>query len=474
MAAKWMLLLISIILIHPVWGQTNFRLKAAFKSYKSGSYNQALIDLKSVSGDTELLGSKYYLEGLANSRLKQFDQAIVSFKKAVKYKNNARDLQYEYAQALYAANELEQARKFFYRSYKKRYKTPVSLYYMGNISQLLEEHAKAYKYFRNILKIEKKDKKLRQVAKFQMAECLLSRADGKENIANIVEKKVIPQLDRAFAVDETSDAAYDIDRRINELKNRYGLNPNKLKNGRNISKNRLVAHVSQKLSYDSNISLATDVPSTQRTSSADSFILTTAAYAKYRFVSSQRWTYNPEIRFTNDHHTERDNPDVFQNDSRTIAPALRNTYEFQINEKPAAFLFDIEYNYTQRDRDLTESKIFYSRTLGSLLGLKLKVWGGELSAKFKFSDLSSYTQDNDSKTKTAQFTHVSVLPIKSLLIVLFITTLTDTYNVPDNSTDSFLFRVDYIKVDVIPNYSINPSFSLTLLDTKAQKSHQRY
>jgi tetratricopeptide (TPR) repeat protein len=467
--AKWILLVLITFLNHSLLAQVNLNLKEAFKSYKLGSYQNTIERLNQVSGNNTILGSKFYLQGLSHSRLKQFDEAIVSFKKALSYNNSAKDLNYEYAQALYAASELEQSRKKFHQSYKRKYKTAVSLYYMGNISQLLEEHAKAHKYFENILKVEKEDKKLRQVARLQMAESTLALAEGKSSIARIVEKKVIPELDKAIKVDKSSDVAFDIERRKEQLKDKYGLNPHKLKNGRNLSKKKLTVYFSQKLSYDSNISLSTDLPSTQRTSSADSYILTTSGFVKYRLVTKQRWTHSPELRLTNNHHTDRDNSAVFQNDSRTIAPAFRNTYEFQINKKPAAFLFDVEYNYTQRDRDLTESKIFYGRTIGGLIGLKMKAWGGELTGKLKKSDYTSYTPDNDTKTTTAQFTHVTVLPEKKLLILLMIGTFTDAYNVPNNSTDSFLFKIDYIKSDFVPNYSINPSFTLTMLDTKLQK-----
>ena len=111
--------------------------------FKSGQYSKALIILGKNNLIQFDLGEKSYLEGLCYAKLQEYDKAISKFEIAIKNENKNSDLDYEYGQALYAANELKKARNAFSASAAKKFNTPASIYYIAHISQILEEFPSA-------------------------------------------------------------------------------------------------------------------------------------------------------------------------------------------------------------------------------------------------------------------------------------------------------------------------------------------
>ena len=49
-------------------------------------------------------------------------------------------------------------------------------------------------------------------------------------------------------------------------------------------------------------------------------------------------------------------------------------------------------------------------------------------------------------------------------------TFTRLPNTPTSDTDSYLMRMDYIIPEIMPKYILNPSMTMTFLDTKQQKA----
>jgi tetratricopeptide (TPR) repeat protein len=433
--------------------------KKIFKLYKTGAYAQAIELLKKSKPSSQNL----YLTAISYNRLQEFDNSIKYFKRAIRAKASAKDIYYEYGQALYAASELEKARKSFLRSAKLNYKSPSSYYYIGHISQILEQYKRAKNYFQKILKDKSSEKNIVQVARFQLAETLLSLARKKSDTKRIVKKYVLPQITKALRIDEKSTTSFDIRRRKKEIEREFGLDPNLMVNGRRISKKKYRLSFSHKMDYDNNVTLSTDEPSVVATQK-DSYIHTTSANASYRFIFKRRYTTKPGLLFTKVKYGDRDNSEVYTNDYWTISPSLKNGFEHKLFNKMSTLIFDISYDYKSRDRLGNKDKIFYNRAITYTLGEKIKFFNvGNTSFKVKKKFYRSYSQALDNDVFTFSFDQVYNSPGKFLLLFLYQMDSTDYFNDSTESTVSNLFRVDFIKSNILPSMSLGLNFSSTFL-----------
>ena len=445
-------------------------LAEAFKSFKTGSYNEALKNLKKVRGSKKVLGTRYYLEGLCHNRLQSFDESLIAFTKAFKFKNKSKDINYEYGQALYANSDLEEAGKAFGKSYKIKYKSASSLYYMGHISQLLEKHKLAKKYFSKLIKEEKKDKNLIQVAYFQHAESSLILVENDSDVRDKVSKKILPVLKKAKKILPKSNTATDIQKRIKEIERQYGLDPNVMINGKVLSEKRWSASISQEISYDSNITLATDVPTSQATQK-DSYIFYSTLNADYLFNLAGRYTVKPHITLKNTYHGDRENSEVYQSDSYSLTGGFDNSLEHKLFGQQASFIFGIEHNYTARDRESKKEKILYARSWTFTLGEKFRYFSiGKSGIKFKYKDYKAYQDSLNNKTTTFSFDQVKTTKAGNLFIFFAQADFIDNYNDTSSSTNNYLFRLDYLMPKIAPKYTLNLAMSVAFLDTKEQSA----
>lgn len=447
-------------------------LKEAYKLYKQGVYLPAIDELNKIQSD-KLAPVISYWKGVCYNRLLKFDEAIKSFEEAIALKNSSEDLNYEYGQALYAANDLEKSRLAFYESYKKNYRPETSLYYMGHISQILEEFPKAKSYYSKIIKDGLGDEKIQQTAHFQLGEVFLAMAEGKESekeIKRLVQKFVIPEMEKGIKIAPTTPIAGEIIRRIEEIKNRFGLDPLVMKNGKRMSPKALTLRATQNVEYDSNITQATDLPSSKATQE-DSYIFNTQFYWKYRMLFAQRVVSSPEVRLTNIKHANQDSSLVYKNDSYSVAPALKNSYEHRFLGKQASLLFDLDHNYTARDRESKHEKIFYGRSTTLTFGQKVKFFSvGDTTFKYKQKGYTAYSTTLDSSTNTFTMDQAIIFPkLGHLMLLLFSYDQTVMDVTTNDNTDSYLFRVDYIIPSLLHGFSFNAGFAYTVLDTLAQK-----
>jgi tetratricopeptide (TPR) repeat protein len=445
-----------------------------FDHYKSGHYQEAINLLENISDTKESqLALKNYWAGLCYSKLQQFDKAVLAYKAALKYKGIFEDLYYELGQALYATNDMEQARKSFGLSAKRyNYKNDTSFYYIGHISQILEEHQNAKEYYGRVLKITTADKNLLQVSRYQMAESMLSLADeiyknDKDKIRPIVRKFILPQLEKAKDVDKEAAVAQEIISRIAQLKKEYDLDPNYLKNGKKIPVKKYEFSVAQKVKYDSNVTLANDQPSTVA-SQKDSFIYETSTSGRYLYVIKKRYLVEPELRYSFTKYSDQDAPTVFTNDSYTLGPSIRTKYEHKIKEKEAAFIFDYDQSYTERDRLQLHDRIFYSRSHTFTFGERLKIFEGDSNIKLKFKDYSAYSESLDSNTTTFSYDQSIINNYGHILLLLFTADYTRLVETTNTDTNSYLFRVDYVIPNFLERYTVDIAYSHTFLETPEQ------
>lgn len=441
-----------------------------YRAFKVSKYSEAQKIIEKINFETNKENTKHYLLALTYSRLQEFDKAIVEFEKAISMGNDAKDLHYELGQAYYAANELKKSRQAFEKSVALDFNKANSLYYIGHISQTLEEYEKSRNAYTQIIKDKNSEDKIVQIARFQLAETLLSMARDKKNTASLVDRYVIPLLKQAYETEKTTPVALEIQGRIQELLNEFKLDPDMMINGRKISSKRHALTLGQKLKFDNNVTLAND-QTTVVQSKKESYIFETEAYAKKDFIFKKRFIISPEARFTFTQYTDSKNATVYQNNSYLLTTALKTRTEHVLFNKPASFLLELDRSYTARDKLQEKKRTKYATSLTYTIGEKFRLFNvGDTTIKFKFKDYDAYLETLSNKTKSLSVDQTWFTTKKHLMIFLLSMDLVDNYNATTNSTNSYLMRFDYLIPEIIPQYTLGLALATTLLDTKEQKS----
>jgi len=440
----------------------------ALKQFKIGDYVQAIETLKKVRGDKKMTGTKYYMMGISYNRIQEYDEAAKAFKQSIASGNATTDLWYEYGQALYAANDLTRARKIFAESAKRNFKRWTCYYYVAHISQILEEWKVARVNYLKIINSNAADSNITQVARFQMAETLLSMArkrfpEDKEKQSEMVGKFVLPQFTKAINVDQNSSLSKDVRTRKKEVQREFGLDPTKFRNSRNIPSDLWDVYVALDFSYDNNITFSSDTPTVQATQK-DSNIVETEAFASRKFILNRRWVIAPEIQWNLTYHQDRDSTEVYSNDSYKIAPAIHTKYEHKAFGDPATILFDYDYNYNARDKDAIKDMSYYASSTTYTLGWRVKLLqSGETTIKFKYKNYEAYLNTLNNTTTSVTMDHVAILPSQRILVTFF--SYDDIKVEQDsNSSKSYLLRWDYIIPGIYDMYTLNLAININMVD----------
>jgi tetratricopeptide (TPR) repeat protein len=441
--------------------------------FKSGQYSKAISSLLKLAPNETLDGQKNFLIALSFSKLQEYDKAITHFDLAIKEHNTNEDLYYEYGQALYAANELKAARNAFSESANKKFNVPASIYYVAHISQLLDDYIQAKDNYSLLIKNQETDPKIKQIARFQLAETLLllmrEKNMPKEELEKQVEKYILPLMKQALISDKTTPVAFEITNRIQELEKEFDLDPNTLKNGRRISPKRFSAYVSQKVKFDDNIS-NTNEENIVLPTHKESYIFETEAYAKYDFVLKKRIIITPEARINFSYNTDQDSPEVFQNDAYLLFVNLKNKFEHKVKNNPASFLLDLEYSSTNKDWNQTHKREAYSKNKNIGIGESFSYFSfGDTSLKIKRKSLTGESEAINSTTYTISADQSMVLRSHHLLIALLEVSLIDNFNNTSSSTNTYMTRFDYLIPEIMPKYTLGLALATTFTDTLEQK-----
>jgi len=445
-------------------------LKSAQAAVSAGNFNQAIIELEKLPKAKLASGKAQFLLGVATTRMGEHKKASEHFSAARKAGYHNGDLYYEWGQALYADNQLVQARGAFIQSYKKKYMVTVSLYYIAYIHQVLEEYQKSIQAYKKIIQDPKSDSRLLQVAHFQHADVVLLKAEkDKEDSRDFVEQKVIPLYEKAEAVDNASSVAVDIKKKAHDIKVKYHLDPGFLITGAKIPDKKHQVFLSQTVTYDNNMTLATTLPTAQA-SSKDSFIFKTSISAGRSFYKQQKYTLLPAVFFNYSRHTDQDNSEVYQNDGYDGTISFKTRTEHFAFGSAAGFLFDLDYNTTNKDytgkHDIQNFSKAFSLSFGESFQY-FKFGGTTVTYKYKKTSAYIHTLDTNAHTFTAIQTHIR--PNNDLMIFLALATFSRAPTAPTSDTDSLLLRMDYIIPEFLPKFILNPSMAFTLLDPKLQK-----
>lgn len=447
--------------------------KSFYKYYKVGEYQLAIDELqKSDDGKNE--AERSYLLGLALKNLQKNADAVVYFKRALVLGFTSADILYEYAQSLFAINELDRAKKAFELSFKSGFKPDVSLYYLAYIGELLEDPQSTKVNYVKILKDPRSSGEMKQLAYFKLGELIYEKIKNKFYVEEYIEKYVAPLMKKGIAVDDESPLADEIRTKYDEILIRHNMHPLLLVNGRMLSRKSTTFTFSQEFAQDTNVSLASDSPSFASVNSdAGSSVLVSDLFYSVRFLSVlRRFVFTPELNINYTDYLNDTNPDVYKNDSYYIAPALRGAYEFSWNKKTASLLYEYEYNYTARDSQEVGERSFYGRSGTYNLGLRYPFTERtETTFKLRYKDLSSFADYITGTTSTIYFDHLWVRKNGHVLIFM---AYMDQYRAAEDyySTNSYYARVDYLIPHLISEIDFNLGIGMNMLDTMAQSDER--
>jgi tetratricopeptide (TPR) repeat protein len=439
--------------------------KNASAQFVQGKYGATIDELSSIAGrpslDNATLGLIHYWKGICYNRLQDFPEAISNFDKALSYEYSPKDLNYEYGQALFAAEKLQDARIQFRESLKKRFKRAVSLYYIGYISRELGDRKKAITFFKAVEKLPPSEsQEVLQAAEFQIGDVYLDQVEKSRDAFRSVEVYVIPQYKRALAINESSALAYPIREKIISLQRKYDLIMFNLRNGRPVANPPYFLRASIDNGFDSNVTFS-PTETTVSKSKQSSMFTKGDVIGRYTFYNEDWMSIAPELRFNYTYYHNRV-PEIYRNDNYLIAPAIRTAFEHTLWEKPAATLLDYDFSQSQRDVNAKKKLEFSSRSHSLMLGERFNYFTrGETFVRLRYRLFDSYNDNTDSNTISLSAEQVIGISNSTLLLYASYDRTRVESDVFD--TDSMTVRGDFI-VGRIGNIG-TPSIGLSLTST---------
>jgi len=430
-----------------------------YADYKKGAYVQAVQKLEAIKGSKSEMATNFYWRGLCYSRLQKFDLAQKNYKKALILGTESEDIYYEIGQAEYASQNIDEAIKAFKKSISLNYKTGTSSYYAGYMHQILEKQDTALKYYREIQKLKDDPDKVKQPALFQEAEIYFGRvlqkyADDKSKRNSALEYSVLPRYETTIDYDGKTSTADQARSRLNEIKLKYGVPGPK----------PWSASIAQKIKWDSNIVTEAD-EATVTISDTSSFISSTRASGGYTYNLNTKLSIRPDAAVSGDYHFQRGEVRVFTNDQIAADVNVRAKNNHLIKGKPATLMFDVESNYTIRDKDKVHELPFYARHLKFVLGDKAFFTPiGSTTLKFSYKIYDSYSTPLDAKTFG--------ISISQHLALIEFTRLTIAPSVDfkraedgDNNRNTYKIMTSFTVPELISRVTLNPSFTWTIDNT---------
>lgn len=403
-------------------------LSAAYSQYRKGDYPRAIATLQGLSQDPAASaqpGLIDYWIGLSHARLQAFEKARESFERATRAGFKAEDLDFELGQALYALQQYRPAREAFRRSAQARFKPGASLYYVGSIGQTLEEPAQALQSYRELLSLAGDADKVRQATYLQIAEIALAQTEqarftDEQARNDRLRHFVFPRFQKAADYEAGTPAAAQALERMNEIQKRLSSEVLRMRNGVPIPAKAWSVRATQEAKYDTNVVTEAD-ESLTKVSDKASAISRTAISGKYEAIFDRQWVAAPEFEAVYTRHFNQEEPTVFQNDSLSLAGALRSRLEHTWLSAPAALLADIDYSRVIQDYSQTHSLLFYSQTLNLTLGERARPISGSASTTL-LANYRIYTHEDDNQSTTGPGVTLSqnfaFVPRQALTVIL--------------------------------------------------------
>lgn len=454
-------------------------LKRARDFFKEGKYRATQeslssleANLKSQGSNKNLIGLVSYWSALTANRQQDYAQSIKYFEQALSVDYRPLDIYYEYGQALYAADNLVEARAAFRESIKRGYKRAVSLYYIGFISQTLKDYKRAVTFYRAIQKLPAQEQEETvQAAEMQIGDIYLEQSEKHPDVFKAVEVYVIPQYKKALAINPDSSLAKDIQMKIVQLQQKYELLLFRMRNGRPTNIPPYFLKISQDITFDDNPVFAA-LETTNSSAKQGSLVSKTETFGRYSFYYKDVFSVSPELRANYSRHLNRE-PEIIRNDNWVMAPSLRTSYEHTLKSKPASFLLDYDYVYTQRDIQGNGTLIFNSRVQTLSVGERIVglIGNGETTFRLRTRIFDSFSKNADSTTQGIGIEHVQPSKSGKLWILNF------GYDRSSVNDESFNANTLFMRADVIFKQwnflKITPQFGLGLTLTDPVNNSNR-
>lgn len=444
--------------------------KKSYELFASGRYNATLDELNIVERtlDQDHKSSKAqkglvaYWKGITYNRTQDFFKAIESFDKSLSLNFDPIDINYEYGQALFAAQKLQEARLQFRESLKKRFKRAISLYYIAYISKEVGDKKKAVTFYQAIQKLPAEEiKEVAQASEMQIGDIYLEQAEKHPDSFRAVESYVLPQYKKALQSDPDSGLAQIIEKKIVDLQKKYDLILLRMRNGRPTLNPPYFLRLAQEISNDSNVTF-TPEETTTASSDKSSLYSKTDVMGRYTFYVRNMISIAPELRMNYTYYTKRTS-DIYRNDNYLIAPAVRMYYEHTLFKKPASTLLDFEHSYVERDIDAQKKLKYASRSNGVMIGERFNYFdAGESILRFRYRKFDSYNANSNSNTKS--FVYEQVKSFKENILLFY--SSYDMTRVDDESfdTNGLTLRGDLIFAPYKNWFTPSVGFGLTLTD----------
>ena len=450
-------------------------LKAFNGLYKEAKYEEALDALKEVKEDALPPKDRFYYLAITHSKLLNYDQAIEEFKSAIKYGCTNQALQYEYGQALYANNDLTNARDAFIISSNKKYNYIPATYYIAYISELLEEHTLAKHNYVKIIKDPNVDSHMLQVALFQYGKILLELLRKQDrtliylerDVTKNIPKYILPILNKAYDVNPDADIATEIKKLIKDLTKEFSLDANIMANGRRISRNRRYTSFTSRIKHDDNwYGLGRGVAYQEH-----------EFYTKYMFVKDKRIVTTPDIRISNTKFLNQSDSKIYSKDSFGVYTNIKNRIEHRAYNQPASAMFDFDFSKTYKDIYKEHSYKPYARNFGWSIGELYNYFNaGETTIKFKVSDSKDMTDSNyNTLTNTLSFDqNIYVNQGQQLLAIsASVSQLIYKYN-KDLNSNTYSLSATYLIFEILPDSTLTLGMSISVSDPKMQRETRGY
>jgi tetratricopeptide (TPR) repeat protein len=436
-----------------------------FEKFSNGNYEEVIKDLEVVQTQIEvhkksrsdIQGLIYYWRGISYIKTSEYDLGIDYLKKAIQSKFKAKDIYYEYGQALYVSDQLKKARLAFKRSVKNKFKIAVSLYYIAYISQQLKDYKKAVSFYNMIEKMpEENSKDILQASRMQIAEIYLKQVEKLPDSFRSVEKYVIPKFKEALDHDPKSKLADELRAKIEMIQRRYDLIIFKMRNGRPTANPRHFLKANISYNIDDNVnSQDKDTLATLEAKDYASHYTNAGFFGRYSFYPSSSVSISPEISASYTSY-QSDSTSIITSNNYFTTAGLTFNFEHSYNKMPATTYLSIDYTYKADDAN-ADKKLEKSSTSNSVtLSEELQFWkNNPTTLRYKFSQTKALTETASFNTHSAIWEQL----INRGKYSIFTYTAFDMNTYPkaeSSNTNIFTVRADLILPTVWKLF--NPSF----------------
>tara|TARA_B100001971_G_scaffold215182_1_gene259110 strand:- start:53712 stop:55313 length:1602 start_codon:yes stop_codon:yes gene_type:complete len=443
---------------------TNTQVQNVFNLYANGDYEKALNTLERIQinlqthqrNKKDIQGFIYYWQGLCQIKLTYYEDALKNLQRAINENFEAKDIYYEYGQALYTSEKLKKAREAFKLSVKNRYKRGVSLYYIAYISQELGDLKTAVKFYTAIEKLPDEEKKdIVQPARMQVGDIYFEQVKRRKDSLRAIEKYVIPQYKKALKWDKDSQLASEIERKIETIQKRYDLVLFYLRNGRPTARPPYFMKHNYTYTIDDNVN--TQNSDTLAGLDKNEYAAASHSYnffGRYSLYPSSSYSLVPQFSMGYTQY-DADTDAIKANNNFFVTATLQTTFEHFYNKAPATFFLDLDYTYNMDDADLDDNLEKSSDGIGITFSEQLQFWKSNPSIfRFKYATTDAIEEVNNFVTTT--FTFEQMMLVKSSIFYLTTSFAQNTFTeLSDQDNNALSLRLDFIMANSYKQISPN-------------------